>query len=313
MGLAGLNGPGARRAAGRTIGTGGDRTCHVIIPPMPSPAIAIMRTIATAATAALLLGACASPSLRIDTTHTSVAQASRVQFLVLHYTVADFERSLDILARQGRVSSHYLVRDDPVEVYRLVDESRLARHAGVSAWAGTTMLNASSIGIEIVNPGYTDTDEGRVYAPYAEAQIDVVIRLVREIVRRHDIRPEFVVGHADIAPGRKQDPGPMFPWKRLADAGLVLWPDEALVAERLAAYAQGPLPDVAWFQQRLAVVGYRVPEHGELDDATRDVIGTFQMKYRPLDIRGEPDAETAAWLDVASTPGGMRRLAPLDD
>lgn len=271
-----------------------------------------MRAVLTAFAATLLLAACATPSLRVDTTHTSVVQASRVQFLILHYTVADFERSLDILARQGRVSSHYLVQDDPVKVFRLVDESRLARHAGVSYWAGMTMLNASSIGIEIVNPGYTDTPEGRVYAPYPDAQIEVVIELVRQIVERHEIRPEFVLGHADIAPGRKQDPGPMFPWKRLADAGLVPWPDDAQVEARRAFYAAGALPDVAWFQERLAQVGYRVPQHGELDDATRDVISTFQMKYRPNDIAGQPDAETAAVLDVASTPGGMRVQARQD-
>lgn len=268
----------------------------------------IMRRLLLAAVLVSLLAGCATGALRVDTSHTSVTQASRVQFLILHYTVANFEDSLDILARQGRVSSHYLVQDDPVKVYRLVDESRLARHAGVSYWAGMSMLNASSVGIEIVNPGYTETEGGRVYAPYSQEQIDTVIRLSKEIIERHDIRPEFVLGHADIAPGRKQDPGPRFPWKQFADAGLIPWPDAAQVVERLAFYRDQPVPDVAWFQQRLATVGYRVPDSGELDDATRDVISTFQMKYRPDDIAGTPDAETAAWLEVASTPGGMRML-----
>ena len=260
------------------------------------------------AAAALLLAGCASPALKIDTSHESVVQASRVQFLILHYTDEDFEKSLDILARQGRVSSHYLVREDPVEIYRLVDESRLARHAGESYWAGVSRLNASSIGIEIVNPGYADTPEGRVYAPYPQAQIDAVIRLSKEIVARHGIAPEYVLGHADIAPGRKQDPGPQFPWRRLAQAGIILWPDADQVAERLAFHRGQPLPEVVWFQQRLATVGYRVPQSGELDPATRQVISTFQMKYRPSDIGGEPDIETAALLEVVSTPGGMRRL-----
>ncbi len=268
-----------------------------------------MRYGLTAVLVAGLLAGCASPSLRIDTRHESVVQASRVQFLILHYTVADFERSLDILVRQGRVSSHYLVQEEPVKVFRLVDESRLARHAGVSYWSGNAMLNASSIGIEIVNPGYTDTPEGRIYAPYPQEQIDVVVRLVKDIVARHDIRPDHVLGHADIAPGRKQDPGPMFPWKRLAEEGIIPWPDDAQVEERLAFHRENPLPDVAWFQQRLAAVGYRVPRHGELDEATRTVISTFQMKYRPADIRGEPDAETAALVEVASTPGGLRMLS----
>jgi len=268
-----------------------------------------MRIPSLALAATLLLGGCAaSPALKIDTRYDSVVQASRAQFLILHYTVADFDESVDILVRQGKVSSHYLVREDPVEIYRLVDESRLARHAGVSYWDGAAMLNAASIGIEIVNPGYVDTPEGRMYAPFSEEQIDAVIRLSKEIVERHGIPPEHVLGHADIAPGRKQDPGPQFPWRRFAEAGIILWPDAAQVEERLAFHRANPLPDVAWFQQRLATVGYRVPQHGELDQATRDVISTFQMKYRPSDIAGEPDAETAAWLEVASTPGGMRPL-----
>ena len=270
-----------------------------------------MRTILLATATALLLGACASSPLHIDTRHESAVQASRVQFLILHYTVADFEDSLDILTGTRRqVSVHYLVREDPVQVYRLVDESRLARHAGESYWKGMTTLNASSIGIEIVNPGYVDTPEGRVYAPYPQAQIDTVIQLSKDIVARHGIAPGHVLGHADIAPGRKQDPGPMFPWKQLADAGLIPWPDAEQVATRLALYQGKPLPDITWFQQRLATVGYRVAQTGELDQATRDVISTFQKKYRPTDIRGEPDAETAAYLDVASTPGGLRMLAP---
>ncbi|WP_255516345.1 N-acetylmuramoyl-L-alanine amidase [Luteimonas suaedae] len=270
-----------------------------------------LRSRLLAMAAALLLAGCATSPLRIDTRHQAAVQASRVQFLVLHYTVADFDESLRLLTgTEPGVSAHYLVRDDPVRVYRLVEEGRLARHAGESYWAGTTPLNASSVGIEIVNPGYTDTPAGRVYAPYPQAQIDTVIRLAREIVARHGIRPDHVLGHADVAPGRKQDPGPRFPWRQLADAGLILWPDATQVAERLAFHQRNPLPAIAWFQERLAAVGYRVPRGGELDDATRDVLSTFQMKYRPTDIAGVPDAETAALLDVVSTPGGMRSLAP---
>ena len=268
--------------------------------PLPTPAAVLA--------AALRLGGCASPALKIDTRYDSAVQDSRVQFLILHYTVADFDESVDILVRQGKVSSDYRVREDPVQVYRLVDESRLARHAGDSYWDGYAMLNAGSIGIEIVNPGYTDPPEGRVYAPYPEEQIEAVIALVRDIVARHRIAPDRVLGLADIAPGRKQDPGPQFPWRRLAQAGLILWPDAAQVAERLAFHHGQPLPEVAWFQQRLATVGYRVPQNGELDRATRQLISTFQMKYRPSDIGGEPDIETAALLDVVSSPGGMKRL-----
>lgn len=248
---------------------------------------------------ALLLAACASGP-PIDTSYTAVSQGSRVRFLVLHYTEAEWPRALKILT-EGPVSSHYLVRDDPPTIYRLVDESRRAWHAGLSSWKGNTQLNASSIGIEIVNMGLQGPVEIGSFADYPPEQIDAVIELCKDIVKRHGIPPDRVVGHSDIAPQRKVDPGPKFPWHRLAQAGLILWPTAATVAERLPAFQQ-QLPDVAWFQQQLALHGFAVPAHGELDDATRRVIRAFQMKYRPARFDGEPDAETAALLDALVRP-----------
>jgi N-acetylmuramoyl-L-alanine amidase len=261
--------------------------------------------------AALLLSACATGPAKptIDRSYTSANQDSRALFLVLHYTVSNWESSLKVLTTGGQVSSHYLVRDDPVISYYIVDENRRAWHAGSSFWAGHQNLNSSSIGIEIVNPGYTDGTMGRVYAPFSQKQIDEVILLTRDIVARHGIRPERILGHADIAPGRKQDPGPMFPWKQFADAGLIPWPDTAQVAAKMPLYAALP-PDAAWVQDKLARIGYSVPRNGELDLPTQDVIATFQMKYRPSDYRGVTDAETAALLDVATTPGGMLLAKP---
>lgn len=261
--------------------------------------------------AVLSLSACAAVPLgpHIDRTYTSLNQDSRALFLILHYTVSDWEKSLKGLTTGGQVSAHYLVRDEPVLSYALVDENRRAWHAGPSYWAGHQNLNASSIGIEIVNPGYTDGPSGRVYAPFSQKQIDEVILLVKDIVARHQIRPERIIGHADIAPGRKQDPGPNFPWKQLADVGLIPWPDAAKVAERIPLYASVP-PDAAWFQDKLTRVGYQVPRGGELDTRTKDVIATFQMKYRPSDYSGVMDAETAALLDVVTMPGGMLLAKP---
>ncbi|MCH7342609.1 N-acetylmuramoyl-L-alanine amidase [Pelomonas sp. CA6] len=273
-----------------------------------------MTTRLASAALALLLSACATrPALQIDTSHVSQNQDSRVQFLVLHYTVLDFDKSLKVLTTGGRVSSHYLVSDKPVRTYRLVDENRRAWHAGPSSWGSHANLNSASIGIEIVHPGYTDTPQGRVYAPFPPAQVDEVIQLVRDIVARHNIRPDRIIGHADIAPGRKQDPGPSFPWKRLADAGLIPWPDAALLDYKRQSWSLQPLPDAAWAQARLAQIGYAVPRSGTLDAATREVISTFQMKYRPADYRGELDVETVALLDTVTTPGAMKlRTLPSD-
>jgi N-acetylmuramoyl-L-alanine amidase len=190
-----------------------------------------------------------------------------------------------------------------------VTEDRRANHAGVSAWDRRTLLNTSSIGIEIVNAGYVDTPEGRRYTPYPPQQIDAVVALVRSIVKRWNIPKERVVGHADIAPGRKQDPGPLFPWKRLADEGLALWFDEARAAALRPGF-EAQLPPLGWFQQRLARVGYLVPLSGsmagapgaDIDTATRDVLVSFQMRFRPARYDGTPDAETAAILAALTAP-----------
>lgn len=252
------------------------------------------------ALAPLLLAACATGPVAFDDTYTSRSQESRVQFLVLHYTEGDFAGSLKILT-EGPVSSHYLVNIDPPTVYRLVDESRTAHHAGVSSWKGYTQLNASSIGIEIVNRAFRGTPDPQNWAEYPKAQMDVVLELVKDIVARHKIRPDRIVGHSDIAPQRKVDPGPKFPWKRLADAGLIPWPNEAEVAKRRVGFEAG-LPDTEWFQRQLAKHGFAVPTNGELDEATVRVIMVFQMKYRPAKFDGMPDAETAAILDVLVDP-----------
>lgn len=258
-------------------------------------------TLAALTALAAALAGCAGP--RIDTRYMSISQGPRVDLLVIHYTVLNFEDSLRVLTQQV-VSSHYLVDVDPPTIYRLVPEDRRANHAGLSAWGRRQLLNMSSIGIEIVNPGRIQTPEGERYAPFPPQQIDAVVALVRDIVRRWGIPKERVVGHADIAPGRKQDPGPMFPWKRLADEGLAVWFDEARAAALRPPYEQ-QLPDLGWFQQRLAQFGYLVPLDGAtglLDSATRDVLVSFQMRFRPAKYDGEPDAETAAILAALTQP-----------
>ncbi len=244
---------------------------------------------------AVLAGCATGPA--IDRTYASLSTTSRAQYLVIHFTSTDFPSSLKTLV-EGPVSSHYLVRDDPPAIYALVEENRRAHHAGESSWKGQTQLNAASIGIEIVNTGNRYSAD---WAPYPEAQMDAVLALVRDIVKRHEIRPDRVVGHSDIAPQRKVDPGPRFPWKRLADEGLVVWPNAATVASRRPAF-EAHLPEVGWFQQMLQRHGFAVPLHGELDGPTRKVLAAFQMKYRPDRYDGTPDGETAALLDALVNP-----------
>lgn len=248
---------------------------------------------------ALLLAGCAS-GLRIDTSHPSVNHDSRVQFVVLHYTSTSLERSLELLTH-GPVSSHYLIGDTPPTIYQLVDENQRAWHAGESQWKGRTWLNSSSIGIEIVNKGFRDTPGGRVWYPYSEEQIQSLLMLLKDISSRYKIAPQNFIGHSDIAPLRKLDPGPLFPWQRLAEAGFGVWPDARAVAREQVNYAD-ELPSITWFQQQLAQLGYETPQTGELDVATRHVLGAFQMHFRPARFDGTPDAESAAILKVLNQP-----------
>lgn len=259
-----------------------------------------MKILALALLSILVLAGCGR-GLVIDDSHQSANHDSRVQYVIVHYTSSGFERSLASLTT-GSVSSHYLINEAPPTIYRLVDENRRAWHAGDSSWQGRTWLNASSIGIELVHPGYTDTPEGRVWHPWSPAQIDALIPLLKDILARHGLAPERVIGHSDVAPQRKVDPGPLFPWQRLAEAGVAIWPDAEAVA-RLTLELDGLTPPVAWFQQYLRAFGYTVPDTGVADQATRNVIAAFQMRFRPARHDGLPDSQTAAII-AALVPAG---------
>ncbi len=236
---------------------------------------------------------------KIDTNNPSVAQNDRVRFLVLHYTATDDAESLRLLT-QGNVSAHYLVKTHPDTVggkpvvLQLVPEEQRAWHAGVSDWQGRNNLNDSSIGIEIVNKGFTEKMLGRTWYPYNESQIKLIERLTKDIVERYHIDPTDVVAHSDIAPLRKSDPGPLFPWKRLAEQGIGAWPDDATVTKYINGREIYDIASVAIIQQALARYGYKIPQSGTLDDETRQVITAFQMHFRAQDFSGIPDVETEA-------------------
>jgi N-acetylmuramoyl-L-alanine amidase len=261
--------------------------------------------LAPLALAATILTTACTPSIihhttyYTDTSHTAQYQDTRIRFLVMHYTEIDEKQSLDVLTHE-QVSAHYVIPDHPKEkngepiIWQLVPESQRAWHAGLSSWQGTTELNAASIGIENVNLGPIDTPQGRTWQPYPPEQVNAMIRLAKDIVTRYNIPPTRVVGHSDIAPQRKIDPGPLFPWKQLYDAGVGAWPDDATVAKELAGRDPHAPTDVRALQQKLARYGYEVATDGVLNDSTRRVFAAFQMHFRPADYSGNPDAQTDA-------------------
>jgi N-acetylmuramoyl-L-alanine amidase len=204
-----------------------------------------------------------------------------VDILLLHYTGmrsgdAALQRLRDPAAK---VSSHYLIEEDG-RIHRLVAESRRAWHAGVSYWAGERDINGISIGIELVNPGH---DFG--YRPFPQPQMAALVELGQAILARHPIPPARVLGHSDVAPSRKIDPGELFDWRALAGAGIGLWPSPA----------PGPV-DLASVQRALARYGYEVPSSGELDAATTAALQAFQRHFRPALIDGVLDEETRALI-----------------
>lgn len=259
-----------------------------------------------------LLSGCAGPSkptqpLQIETSLNAIAQRSRVDVIVVHYTYASLPRSLSLLTR-SMVSSHYVVTDEqPPRIYKLVDETQSAWHAGDSEWYGKTALNARSIGIEIVHPGWEPNLEGRRGPDYPADQIALVAALLQDIAMRHDIAPQNIVGHSDVAPLRKQDPGPTFPWRKLAMQGIGRWFDEEAASAEQARFEQTNLPDATWTQQALNRIGYPIKPTDEWDPQTQSVLAAFQMHYRPEKVDGVLDAQTAAILAVMPTTGSAKQ------
>ncbi|MDW3206707.1 MAG: N-acetylmuramoyl-L-alanine amidase [Alphaproteobacteria bacterium] len=193
----------------------------------------------------------------------------RPTMLVLHYTgMQSAEESLARLCDPtAEVSAHYLIEEDGT-LHRLVDESQRAWHAGLAFWRGVRDVNSLSIGIELQNPGH---EFG--YRTFPEAQIDSLSALCLSILARHPIEPAGIVGHSDVAPDRKTDPGELFPWRDLAGRGIGVFPDLGMPTDR-------SLPEL------LAEIGY--------DPDANECIAAFQRRFRPDRIDGRADCECAA-------------------
>ncbi len=215
-----------------------------------------------------------------------------VDILLLHYTgMASGARALAWLCDPvSEVSSHYVVFEDGRTV-QLVDEARRAWHAGQSWWAGEGDINSRSVGIEIVNPGH---EFG--YRDFPEPQVSAVISLCRGILERHPIPPERVLGHSDVAPLRKEDPGERFPWQRLHEAGIGHWvpPEPIDGGPMLRRGDRGEA--VLTLQKKFREYGYGLDAEAEFGAETEAVVRAFQRHFRPARLDGIADASTLATL-----------------
>ncbi|MGA9575504.1 MAG: N-acetylmuramoyl-L-alanine amidase [Lysobacterales bacterium] len=265
----------------------------------------------------VLLSGCASQNAVVVP---SVNQDTRVRIIVIHHTSSNFQDSLNILTKDSGnpVSSHYLVpepndasyTDNKLKLYKLVPEEDRAWHAGKSYWAGKTALNDMSVGIEIVNQTYcrkselatpadaTDQAPDTIcfYPDFAESQMQMLIDLLKGITARHtEVKPTDIVGHSDIAPQRKIDPGPRFPWQRLYQLGFGAWFDDDTVFKYWEQFRLHQPPTLT-LQTALHEYGYEIELNGMHDEQSRNVVRAFQMHFRPWLVNREFDAETVAIL-----------------
>ena len=247
--------------------------------------------------------------------------SERVRFLVMHFTAIDFDTSLRVLTQPSSspVSSHYLVpeSDDPsyphedLRVYQLVDETRRAWHAGPSIWEDRSQLNDHSIGIEIVNKSHchppaestpgAETEAVCFFPDFDPKQMELVIALSKDILARYpDISPTRVIGHGDIIPQWKIDPGPKFPWQQLAEAGIGAWFDDETVTRHLDYLNGNTTSDRESvrlrFAQWLSDYGYGINPETATDEEITLYTRAFQYHFRPWKVDGEVDNHSRAIL-----------------
>ncbi|WOH79800.1 N-acetylmuramoyl-L-alanine amidase [Bradyrhizobium sp. BEA-2-5] len=220
------------------------------------------------------------------------ANGRQPDMIVLHYTgMPDVEGALARLCTAGtEVSAHYVVLEDG-RIVQCVPEAKRAWHAGASSWAGEDDINSCSIGIEIINRGH---DWG--YPEFPLRQIAAVIALCRGIMLRRNVPAHRVLGHSDVAPARKKDPGEKFPWHSLANSGVGHWVQPAPIV-RGDALQLGAISDsVSNMQAAFRRYGYNIPTNGKFDGPTMEVVTAFQRHFRPERIDGIADRSTMATL-----------------
>lgn len=255
----------------------------------------------------ILLTSCSYVNYNIDSSKfSSVGQNERVKYLILHYTATDDDLGIRALT-QGQVSSHYLITSrDEEPIYNLVPLEKRAWHAGISEFRGRRNLNDSSIGIEIINRGIKKYDENEKkygfyiprdeYIEFSEGQIKKIAHLLQTLIKRYNIKPEDILGHSDIAPTRKIDPGAKFPWERLyREYGIGAWYNkkdkEFFMNEKL--YKVTPIFKI---KEEFRKYGYKINNTDEWDEESRRVIYNFQAHFYPEGLSGNMDLETFAVL-----------------
>ena len=217
---------------------------------------------------------------------------SKIDIIVIHYTgMQSFEEALEHLCKpSSKVSSHYLINSSG-DVYLLVDEEKRAWHAGVSYWSGNIDVNSSSIGIELVNPGH---EFG--YEIFSESQMTSLEVLIKSLINNYNIPLYNIVGHSDIAPLRKKDPGELFNWKRLAKKNLSIWPNKLSTSFSKNIKIGNKSNSILQVQEFLSEIGYKITKDGFFSEETKLVLMAFQRRFRCHKVDGLFDDETGSMI-----------------
>ncbi|MEW9809305.1 MAG: N-acetylmuramoyl-L-alanine amidase [Candidatus Symbiodolus clandestinus] len=260
----------------------------------------------------LIISCSNSKNILFDQSIQSPNQNSRIKYIILHYTVSNFKSTIDIFTNNTNspknVSAHYVIPEPldnsyhykKLKVFKLVKDCQRSWHAGVSAWKGSNGLNDQSIGIEMVNQTDCKSIGEQDYFYYADfdpQQIQLLIETLNQLMRKYPhIHPTNIIAHSDIAPGRKMDPGPKFPWELLYRYGHGAWFDYNVMLKYAEKFSQEGLPSIAVLQQALKCYGYAVQIHGLFDQQTSQVVSAFQRHFVQDNVTGIMDIKTSAIL-----------------
>lgn len=252
-----------------------------------------------------------NPSINIDESIQSPNRNSRIKYIVLHYTATNFKNTIDIFTNNTtspkEVSAHYVIPEKldssyhykKLKVFRLVKNAERAWHAGVSAWKGIAGLNDQSIGIELVNQASCQAIAEKEYCCFSDfdpQQITLLLETLDYLMRKYPhIQATNIIAHSDIAPNRKLDPGPRFPWELLYRHGHGAWFDYQTMIKYAEKFTLS-LPSVLTIQQALKKYGYTLEASGELDQQTTQVVAAFQRHFVQDNVTGVMDIKTAAVL-----------------
>lgn len=255
-----------------------------------------------------LFVACSSVNYDInDTQYIAQGKNERIKFIIIHYTATDSDEVSIRTLTKGDVSSHFLittVNKDPI--FKLVPLTERAWHSGVSSFDARTNVNDTSIGIEIVNKGVENYDESLMnygffiprdkYVNYSDGQIKKLATLLKQLIKQYNVNPKYILGHSDVAPLRKVDPGPKFPWEKLYDEyGIGAWYNEMDKYEFMneELFQKTTILEI---KEEFRKYGYDMNDTPEWDEESRRVIYNFQAHFNQDDISGNMDLRTFAIL-----------------